>query len=270
MKINMPTSAFKDVINAVQSVEQTDMWMVLGEDKWVVKAKDAANVSMVGAQVTEEVMNSYEKGETDAIGLDVSMIDNFISSGDGNILLDYDEEKNKLSIREGRARLECGTLIRGAVNGVADEFPKVQYPVQVHGDLSFLEDFMNRASAVFNTQGMVMEAREQNFYLYMKRDEKSMSHMEEWDYFDEYNLDWSLDNARDGVAGCGVAIGFLQELYKPSKKASLQFGEDSVIKFFYDVEDGPDITYFVAPRVPSDDNSINTVPETAVAPADRT
>lgn len=269
MEFTMDIDDFTDVTKAVKSVGQDEMYVEFGPDRWVVKSQGPAEVLMTACKVTEDIMHNYKKEETESLGLDIEVIANFISGSSGKMTMRYDDSVKKLYVSDGNLQMEMGTLIEESINGVARSFPKIEYPVRVYNNLNFLNDFIKKTNSSISSGSFIIEARKNNLYIYSQKDEKSVVYDIQWEQLDDCQIDWSSDNIRDNTAGSSFSLDFMEELYKPSQEAALSFGADMPAKLYFEQEDGVDITHVIAPRISKSDNSVDTVPETALNDGDK-
>lgn len=267
MEYQIESSELLDVIKAVESISQKEALALHGEDRWVTKTRDPAGYAMVATRVTEEVMDGYDQGSAEEIGLKLDPMKSFIDSNSSTLSVALDEKTRKLYVREGDYQLEMGTIAPEYVSGKEQNFPDGDHDVTIEGDLEFVYDFVQKADDTLGTDHIVIGARENNFYLFALKDDKTLVFDKSWDEFDNVEIDKS-DFPIDVI----LAVDYVSKMHAVNADDStLGVKNKFPVKFMFETDAGIPITYFVAPRTSdgSSDNAAHKVPDSALNEEDK-
>lgn len=261
MKMKVKAGKLDKIIQAVKSVGQEEMVMEFNRDNWVVKVIGPANAAMAAIKCPRPALEMYEKGDIDEIGIGLSYLQDFIGSKSSMLTLQLEGRTMHIADDEG-ASAELATIEAGDTPGQMENFPKLDFEVEVVADMSFLTDFIKRANDVTGSSTYRIGAREDGFYIYLRGDNAKMAQHKSWDFFSEHSIDWSVNNTIEGVDGhvpkedhaidSLFSVDFTKSINTLSVTPVIRFSNQSPMKILYDLSEegkkGLIITYYLAPR----------------------
>lgn len=271
MEMKLDASIMLDVAKGVRSVEQDEMYIRFGNGQWAVRSQGPAGAIMVASKVKQDKMDHYDKGEVDALGLDIDQITNFIQKGSKPLHMKYDYDDGKLLMQHDGLQLETGTIAEGYVSGSETNFPKIDFGMSFVCDKSIIFSMIGRAEDVINSRAFLIEGRENNMYLYANKDEKKLVSDTPWGELEDYNIDWSAEHIDSDEKRASAAFGteFLKGLFLPDDNVRVYLADQAPIKLYSKDEDGVETTYFAAPRLPDDSSMANKVPHSVLNDEDK-
>lgn len=268
MQYQIKAEELLHVVDVVRSLSQEEALAVHRDDRWLTKARDPAGVAMAATRVPDDVMEGYQQEDAKELGLKLEPLENFISSKTSNLNIRFDESTRNLYVQEGDYQLEMGTIDPEYVNGKQQEFPDVDYDVKLSGDMEFVYDFVGRAADSVGTDHIVLGARENNFYMFAIKDDKTLVFSQPWEDFEDAEIDKSKFPI-DVV----LPMKYVNGIYTFNEDDSTMCmnKETFPAKFLYQTDGGIPVTYFIAPRVGGGDSEMGAseVPDSALEEEDK-
>lgn len=252
------------VLEAVKSTGMEEFVMDLKDDKWVVFAKDGANVVMTSVLVPRTAMAEYKRNNYDMVGVDVNKIEGFIQSKDDWIELEMRERT--LTISDGEVSADLATIDPEAVAGHMSKSVDMDYEAIITGGFDKVIKFVKRAEGVLDTGSYYIGGREDGLYLYTSGDNGKMSQRIPWGDFEDYKIDWSVNNEPRGGDGahtpkedkafdCIMGVDFTKSLNTLDGEAKMAVGNHIPLRLLYHTvgDDGNDtgikVNYYQTPRI---------------------
>jgi len=262
MELKMKASDLNDVIGPVKSVRKasdgdTEGLVVFKKDRWLVKSRDPSNIVLAAVKVPESAMTTYKPGGVKKLGINFTELDNFIPSGKSPVQIQYDEDTRKLYLHADGTTLETSTVAPEYISGSDQDFPNVPYQTKISGIAGRINSFVSKASNVVGSATVVMEARENNFYLFSTRDNRTMVNDTTYDTFDQADIGECPVSTR-------VSASVISSMYKPDGESMIHLHENAPIKLTFSNNNDIPVTYFIAPRLSKDDSAKDSVPESAL------
>ena len=271
MKMEIEGGKLLDGLKAIKATLNNEALITLKDDRWMIKSMDEAEVLMSAILVPESSMESYDKGGYDRVGIQIDKVTSFVRSRNDTIRLWMEERALHMSDGSDHARI--ATVDPDSVKGHMQAAPKINFEVMVDTDPDFLLDFISRQSDIVNSGTYTLGAREEGIVIYADGDNGSMDTGIEFDEFDDYTIDWSVDNgtetegahtpSEDHAIDVIMSSDITSQLKTPYDTCELYIANQSPMKFLFQDEDaGMKISFIQAPRI--DNKGRSTIPDRTV------
>lgn len=271
MEMEINGGKLLDGMKAIKATLNDEALITLKDDRWMVKSMDEAEVLMSAILVPESAMESYDKGGYDRVGVEIDKITNFVRSKSDTIKLWMEERALHMSDGSDHARI--ATVDPDSVKGHMQAAPNINFEVMVDGSPDSLLDFISRQGDIVNSSTYTLGAREQGIVIYADGDNGSMDRGIEFDEFDDYNIDWSVDNgtdtegshtpSEDKAIDVIMSADITSQLKTPYDTCKMFIANQSPMKFLFEEEDSDmKISFIQAPRI--DNKGRSTIPDRTV------
>lgn len=273
MRLKMNSGDLQDAISAIQITANDEALMMLEDDRWMIKSADEASVLMAAILMPRGAMKEYERNGYERVGLPINKIDKFISGRTDTVTIWMEERA--LHIDDGSTHVKLATIDPDAVEGHMSGAPTVEHEVMFEGSLDTIKDFVNRADDVLTTGYYLISTREQGLFLYAEGDNGQMTEFISWSDFDNYEIDWSINNegpngsivpeAQKGTDAI-MSIEWSQQLVSISDEAKIYVGNHIPIRILFDKSEDRDagmkVSLIQTPRI--DQSGRNTMPQEVI------
>jgi proliferating cell nuclear antigen len=210
-----------------------------------LRAVDPAHVAMVDLQINDKAFEEYKANDME-LGIDMDKLSSIMrlaSSGD-TVILEYDEESNKLVIKIGNLVRKMG-LIDTA--GMPDpKMPNLNLPAKVILKASELTQGVRASEAV--SDHLALTVNKDNFELFAEGDTDTVNLKLPKDLLIELNTNSKCKSL--------FSIDYFSNMIKPVKgedPITIMIGNDNPIKVEFDIaENKGHVIYLLAPRIESE------------------
>ena len=210
-----------------------------------LRAVDPAHVAMVDLQINDKAFEEYKANDME-LGIDMDKLSSIMrlaSSGD-TVILEYDEESNKLVIKIGNLVRKMG-LIDTA--GMPDpKMPNLNLPAKVVLKASELTQGVRASEAV--SDHLALTVNKDNFELFAEGDTDTVNLKLPKDLLIELNTNSKCKSL--------FSIDYFANMIKPVRSEdpiTIMIGNDNPIKVEFDIaENKGHVTYLLAPRIESE------------------
>jgi proliferating cell nuclear antigen len=210
-----------------------------------LRAVDPAHVAMVDLQINDKAFEEYKANDME-LGIDMDKLSSIMrlaSSGD-TVILEYDEESNKLVIKIGNLVRKMG-LIDTA--GMPDpKMPNLNLPAKVIIKASELTQGVRASEAV--SDHLALTVNKDNFELFAEGDTDTVNLKLPKDLLIELNTNSKCKSL--------FSIDYFSNMIKPVKgedPITIMIGNDNPIKVEFDIaENKGHVIYLLAPRIESE------------------
>jgi proliferating cell nuclear antigen len=210
-----------------------------------LRAVDPAHVAMVDLEVKNNAFEEYKATEME-LGIDMDKLSSImrLSSSNDMILLDYEEESNRLIIKIGNLVRKMG-LIDTA--GMPDpKMPNLNLPAKVVIKASELSQGVKASEAV--SDHLSLTVNKENFELFAEGDTDTVNLKLPKDLLVELNTTSKCKSL--------FSIDYFSNMIKPVRgedPITIMIGNDNPIKVEFDIADNKGhVIYLLAPRIESD------------------
>ena len=249
LSLNNP-KLLSDSISVISELVN-DAKFKLDTDKLELIAMDPANVAMVSFQMFSSAFTEYKVEKSTEISLNLDSLKQILrrAKPSDNLIIELDEEKNKLNIKikgESTRSFSLGLIDLGEKQ---HRVPKLSFPLNIHTsnyifdeaieDMSIFAD-----SVIFNVSKdkfiIESEGRINNAKVEILND-------------GETKIQWiESGETQEKNAKSKYSIEYLKKISKGGKLADnilLEFGNDYPLKIEFKAKDKLDLVFILAPRV---------------------
>lgn len=279
MKVKMDAKELYEVLDAAAGYRDEALLNFM-DGGILTRVREYSDTSIYSCLIPKDVMEEYEQGEYDGLGVDIERLKDFVPKKETPVTLEL--VNHKLHISHGNREYTMSLINPEDVNGVPDQVPDIDLGIKVFGETDWLIDFANESySKIFNNEhsGMYIAVKGGMLYLWSNYDDTEMSEAHHLEDFDDFKADWQNCANKDKVKEGGRELNYLpkddQELHlivstqflKPISKidgdSRVEFDNHSPLKVVTETESGIKHSWMIPPRLPST-NTRATVPDSII------
>lgn len=265
MKIEIPGETLLNIFNAANQLDD-DGILIFRDDSVLLKMSDPSESLMFASLIPESAMKSYEKGDTDQLGLDFEKFTDIIPNTEDIIQFEFNSEgMHKIIIRYNDSEYRTRGLDIGGINKPPEKLPTFEYPVIIQHDPDIIyNEFINDCQMV-GLKSYIMSPREGMMYLYSRQDDDEVIKRLHWEDFENYQIDWSkgedkdesnIENALDPNADHGVdtmlSVDLTNDILYWTDTVTTYIDNHMPMKTTFEDEQGIKISWILAPRIPTE------------------
>lgn len=240
---------FKKVINATSNLVD-EICFEVDETGIKASAMDPSHVALVSMAMPKEVFENYE-GDIHDIGIDLEALKKIMARGKGDekLILDLDEEKNKLNVTFKSNVTRKFSIALYDVSSSNLKVPDISYPNQVSIKAGAFVEALKDAELV--NDHITLKMDKDSFIVYSKGDLNQS----------ETVFDSNLEDDEKTIAEFNMSepsrstfnLAYLKDLTKSTAAEDLlkiYLGSDMPVKIEYEVS-GSKLVFLLAPRIES-------------------
>lgn len=265
MKFTIDRDKLHSVVKGAKATGRPEAVIWLKDDRWLMKCISKSDVVMFGAAITDKVMDDYERGDMDELGIGLDKMDSFLASrNDDKVTVELIETKakvHKLELSCGNSGIGIPVIAPEYVEGKAQQAPDIDYCVSFTGDIKFLTNFVKESDNVVGSSSFMISPREGLMYLYSVADDTDNWERKHWEDFDDYSIDWSKgfyeadhykNPEEDHAVDSMLSVDWFKGIELISDEGTVFVDNHAPVKILFDTEEGMKASYFVSPRIAAD------------------
>lgn len=275
MQFKIQEGVLLDIIKGAQSTARIEGVIKVKEDRWIMKCQSEGDVLMFAVMVPEEAMEDWDPEGPDEIGFQFGDLEKFLGSSDSMVKIETyttDVGVHKIRAIKGNTVLEVPMTDLEFVAGKDVTVPNIDWVLEASGNLEFIKGFVSKSDTVVNADAFMIGCRDEMICLYTEHDDTRTWDALEWDFFEDYTLDWSNgmynekeshnppeDHATDVILSTSWAKG----VHFLSDEGTLYLNNHAPAKMVFDMDSEIKASYFFSPRIP-DNDSRYTIPDDVI------
>ena len=240
----------KGIIETLSSIIDETEFRVSPKE-FTISAMDPSRICLLKLSIKKENFDDYQCSKESKVGLNLDDLDKILkrSAASDSVIIDFDEKDQKIKIkmqREGMSRTRTFSL--ALLDIEIEEIPmdnllKIEYPSKWVIDTQFLIEAIKDAEIY--SEILNISAAEGKGLIF-----SSTGQIGEM----EYNLgeDDLIENEISGTSSGAYSLTFLKAILKIAsitEKLEISLKTDHPLKMIFDLLEGGQLSYFLAPRV---------------------
>lgn len=229
----------------------SDAKFKIDSDKLELIAMDPANVAMVAFQILSSAFTEYKVDKPIEIALNLDSLKQILrrSKPSDNLVIELDEEKNKLNIKikgDSTRTFSLGLIDLGEKQ---HKMPKLTYSLNISTSTYVFDEAIEDMSIFADS--VVFNVNKNKFII--ESESRINNAKVEIPNDGDTKIEWtSTEENKEDNLKAKYSIEYLKKISKGAKLAdnvTLQFGNDYPLKVEFKAKDKLDLIFILAPRV---------------------
>lgn len=227
----------------------TDAKFKIDSEKLELIAMDPANVAMVAFQLLSSAFTEYKVDKPVEIALNLDSFKQILrrAKPSDNLIIELDEEKNKLNIKIKGDSTRTFSLGLVDLGERQHKVPKLTYPFNIHTSTYIFDEAVEDMSIFADS--VIFNVNKER--LIVESESRINSAKVEIVNDGETKINW-VETVEENNFKSKYSIEYLKKISKGSKLADnvlLQFSNDYPLKVEFKSKDKLDLVFILAPRV---------------------